>query len=140
MAGLHITDIESAINFWRDKSPSPDGVSLPPETRALASVYALMVFHHEVEADEFSFPPQALAAWLAWYDSTPDTPCIAICSTSQGDETCKGCGRSFGEVQRWIEMRPVEKRQTWRRITIEGSSWRFGRYAERAVETPKAAI
>jgi hypothetical protein len=140
MAGIHITDIESAINFWRDKSPSPDGVSLPPETRALASVYALMVFHHEVEADEFSFPPKALAAWLAWYDSTPDTPCIAICSTSQGDETCKGCGRSFGEVQRWIEMRPVEKRQTWRRITIEGSSWRFGRYAERAVETPKSAI
>ena len=140
MAGIHITDIESAINFWRDKSPSPDGVSLPPETRALASVYALMVFHHEVEADEFSFPPKALAAWLAWYDSTPDTPCIAICSTSQGDETCKGCGRSFGEVQRWIEMRPVEKRQTWRRITIEGSSWRFGRYSERAVETPKGAI
>ncbi len=140
MAGIHITDIESAINFWRDKSPSPDGVSLPPETRALASVYALMVFHHEVEADEFSFPPKALAAWLAWYDSTPDTPCIAICSTSQGDETCKGCGRSFGEVQRWIEMRPVEKRQTWRRITIEGSSWRFGRYSERAVETPKTAI
>ena len=140
MAGIHITDIESAINFWRDKSPSPDGVSLPPETRALASVYALMVFHHEVEADEFSFPPKALAAWLAWYDSTPDTPCIAICSTSQGDDTCKGCGRSFGEVQRWIEMRPVEKRQTWRRITIEGSSWRFGRYAERAVETPKSAI
>jgi len=140
MAGIHITDIESAINFWRDKSPSPDGVSLPPETRALASVYALMVFHHELEADEFSFPPKALAAWLTWYDSTPDTPCIAICSTSQGDETCKGCGRSFGEVQRWIEMRPVEKRQTWRRITIEGSSWRFGRYAERAVETPKIAI
>lgn len=140
MAGIHITDIESAINFWRDKSPSPDGVSLPPETRALASVYALMVFHHEVEADEFSFPPKALAAWLAWYDSTPDTPCIAICSTSQGDDTCKGCGRSFVEVQRWIEMRPVEKRQTWRRITIEGSSWRFGRYSERAVETPKTAI
>lgn len=139
MAGIHITDIESAINFWRDKSPSPDGVSLPPETRALASVYALMVFHREVEADEFSFPPKALAAWLAWYDSTPDTPCIAICSTSQGDDTCKGCGRSFGEVQRWIEMRPVEKRQTWRRITIEGSSWRFGRYAERAVEAKNLA-
>jgi len=139
MAGIHITDIESAINFWRDKLPSPDGVSLPGATRALASVYALMVFHHEVEADEFSFPPKALAAWLAWYESTPDTPCIAICSTSQGDETCKGCGRSFGEVQRWIEMRPVEKRQTWRRITIEGSSWRFGRYAERAVEAKNLA-
>ncbi|NBX21995.1 MAG: DUF3717 domain-containing protein, partial [Betaproteobacteria bacterium] len=28
MAGIHITDIESAINFWRAREPSPDGVSL----------------------------------------------------------------------------------------------------------------
>ncbi|TAK97229.1 MAG: DUF3717 domain-containing protein, partial [Aquabacterium sp.] len=25
MAGIHITDIESAINWWRDQRPSPDG-------------------------------------------------------------------------------------------------------------------
>ena len=36
MAGIHITDIEAAINFWRRAKPSPDGVTLPPETRALA--------------------------------------------------------------------------------------------------------
>ena len=134
MAGIHITDIESAINYRRDKKPSPDGFSLEPEIRALAEVYALMIFYHEVEADEFSFPPQALAAWLAWYETTPDTPCIAICSTSQGDEMCKGCGRTFAEVQYWTEMRPVEKRQTWRRITMDGTSWRFNKYAERAAE------
>ncbi len=99
-----------------------------------------MVFHHEVEADEFTFPPTALAAWLAWYDSTPDTPCIAICSTSQGDEICKGCGRTFPEVQYWLEMRPVEKRQTWRRISMEGTSWRFNKYAERAAEKPKNTV
>jgi len=136
MAGIHITDIESAINFWRDKKPAPDGFSLAPETRALAEVYALMVFRREAQADEFSMPPQALDAWLVWYDSTPDTPCIAICSTSQGDEECKGCGRSFAEVQYWTEMRPVEKRQTWRRITMLGTSWRFNKYAERAAEKP----
>jgi predicted Fe-S protein YdhL (DUF1289 family) len=68
--------------------------------------------------------------------SSPDTPCIAICSTSQGDEECKGCGRSFAEVQCWVEMRPVEKRQVWRRITMLGTSWRFNKYAERAVEKP----
>ncbi|MDO9197407.1 DUF1289 domain-containing protein, partial [Rhodoferax sp.] len=79
-------------------------------------------------------PPKALAAWMEWYASTPDTPCIAICSTSQGDEQCKGCGRSFAEVQHWTEMRPVEKRATWRRITLEGSAWRFNKYAERAAE------
>ena len=134
MAGIHITDIESAINYWRDKNPSPDGFSLEPEIRALAEVYALMVFYHEVEADEFSFPKDAYAAWLAWYHTTPDTPCIAICSTSQGDDVCKGCGRSFVEVQHWVDMGPVEKRRTWRRITMEDVAWRFNRYAERAAE------
>ena len=132
MAGIHITDIESAINYWRDKSPSLDGFSLASPTRALAEVYALLVFYHETEADEFSFPPAALDAWLAWYDTTPDAPCIAICSTSQGDEQCKGCGRSFAEVQYWTQMRPAEKRQTWRRITLEASAVHFNRYAERA--------
>ncbi len=132
MAGIHITDIEAAINHWRDKKPSPDGITLAAEVRALAEVYALMVFHREQEADEFSMPAEAMAAWLAWYENTPDTPCIAICSTSQGDEMCKGCGRTFDEVQLWTEMRPAEKRQTWRRITLEGQAWRFNRYAERA--------
>lgn len=134
MTGIHITDIESAINHWREKKPSIDGITLSPEVRALAEVYALMVFHHETLADEFSFPKDALAAWMTWYESTPDTPCIAICSTSQGDATCKGCGRSFEEVQHWTDMRPAEKRATWRRISFEGTAWRFNRYAERAAE------
>ncbi|MBC5782806.1 DUF3717 domain-containing protein [Ramlibacter sp. USB13] len=134
MAGIHITDIEAAINFWRERHPSPDGVTLAPELRALAEVYALMVFYREDEADERSLPAKARAAWMAWYESQPDTPCIAICSTSQGDAQCKGCGRSFEEVQRWTEMSPAEKRQVWRRITLHGDAWRFNRYAERAAE------
>src|SRR5438094_580572 len=84
MAAIHITDIEAAINFWRQRKPSPDGITLAPELRALAEVYALMVYYHEDEADENGFPAKAYAAWRAWYDSTPDTPCIAICSTTQG--------------------------------------------------------
>ena len=132
MAGIHITDIESAINYWREKAPSVDGFSLGPEVRALAEVYAVMVVCHETLADEFTFPAAAFAAWLLWYETTPDTPCIAICSTSQGDETCKGCGRSFAEVQYWTEMRPAQKRETWRRISLQADAWRFNRYAERA--------
>jgi uncharacterized protein len=134
MAAIHITDLEAAINHWREKKPSPDGVTLAPEIRALAEVYALMVFYREDEAAVEGFPPKAYAAWEAWYDTTPDTPCIAICSTSQGDEVCKGCGRSFDEVQHWPEMSPAEKRSTWRRITLQGDAWRFNRYAERAAE------
>ena len=134
MAGIHITDIEAAINFWRERAPSPDGVALPKPTRALAEVYALLVFFHETEADEATLPAAAREAWLAWYDTTPDTPCIAICSTSQGDDLCKGCGRTFDEVQHWPAMGPAAKRQVWRRITLEHTAWRFTRYAERAAE------
>jgi uncharacterized protein len=134
MAGIHITDIESAINHWRALKPSVDGVSLCPELRALAEIYALLIYHRETEADEKTLPRAALAAWHAWYDTTPDAPCIAICSTSQGDELCKGCGRTFAEVQFWPEMSAGDKRTTWRRITQEGTAWRFNKYVERAVE------
>ena len=133
MAALHITDIESAINWWREAKPSPDGITACAGVRALAEVYALMVYYREPLCDEDTMPPKARDAWLAWYATTPDAPCIAICSTSQGDDICKGCGRRFDEVQNWPVMTPGEKRATWRRITQEGTAWRFNRYAERAL-------
>lgn len=134
MAGIHISDIEAAINFWRSRSPSPDGLTLPSHWRALAELYARMAYEQQSEVDEDLLDPQARQAWMAWFDAMPDTPCIAICSTSQGDETCKGCGRSFDEVQHWPALSPGEKRAVWRRITLQGSAWRFNRYAERAIE------
>ena len=145
MAGIHITDIEAAINWWRERSPSPDGITACAEVRALAEVYALMVYHHETLCDEPTLTARASQAWLDWYASTPDAPCIAICSTSQGDAVCKGCGRTFEEVQRWTEYGPVHKRAVWRRITMEGTAWRFNRYAERArvasgVDHPSPAV
>ena len=138
MAGIHITDIESAINWWREKSPSPDGITACAEVRALAEVYALMVYYRETLCDETTMPQRAIAAWMNWYASTPDAPCIAICSTSQGDEICKGCGRSFDEVQHWPSYTPTEKRTVWRRITIAATAWRFNRYSERAREATGA--
>ncbi|MCW5259011.1 DUF3717 domain-containing protein [Verminephrobacter eiseniae] len=138
MAAIHITDIEAAINHWRSRAPSPDGITLAPEVRALAEVYALMVYRHQDEAAEDRWPPQALAAWRAWYDTTPDTPCIAICSTSQGDDLCKGCGRTVDEVRCWPAMTPAQKRMVWRRITLEHKAWRFNRYAERVA--PQASV
>lgn len=131
MAGIHITDVESAINHWRARSPSPDGITACAEVLALAEVYALLVYHREDYADEATMPAAARAAWLAWYATTPDAPCIAICSTSQGDAVCKGCGRTFEEVQHWTRLGPAEKRLVWRRITAEGTAWRFNRYADR---------
>ncbi|UCH17465.1 MAG: DUF3717 domain-containing protein, partial [Burkholderiales bacterium] len=62
MAALHITDIEAAINWWRDRSPSPDGVTACAEVRALAEVYALMDYRRDSECDEASLPQAARTA------------------------------------------------------------------------------
>jgi hypothetical protein len=131
---IHITDIESALNWLRVQYPSPDGVSLAKPLRQLTEVYALMVYYHQEWVAAKGFPAVAMRYWLDWYATTPDTPCIAICSTAQGDAVCKGCGRTDFEVQDWQAMNPVGKRMVWRRISQEGSAWRFNKYAERAVE------
>lgn len=134
MASIHISDIEAAINHWRARD---DGTrtepALSPPLNALAELYGRMVYHREEAVAEEALGSAAREAWLAWFHTTPDTPCIAICSTSQGDEVCKGCGRSFEEVQHWTALTPAEKRMVWRRITLEASAWRFNRYAERAI-------
>jgi predicted Fe-S protein YdhL (DUF1289 family) len=132
MAGIHLLDIEAAINWWRERSPSPDGITACVEVRALAEVYALLAYYRESLVDESQMPVAAMQAWLAWYAQTPDAPCIAICSTAQGDALCKGCGRTEQEVQHWPLLGPAEKRLVWRRITQAGTAWRFNRYAERA--------
>ena len=43
MAAIHITDIESAINFWRERSPSPDGITAGPISRMGPDYYVAMV-------------------------------------------------------------------------------------------------
>jgi uncharacterized protein len=133
MAEIHITDIEAAINHWRNKQNSLDGVSLSAPIRALAQIYGRMVYERKFGVDEWALTADAATAFYDWYATTPDAPCIAICSTSQGDEVCKGCGRTFEEVQLWTQFTVGEKRLVWHRITAEGTAWRFNRYAERAL-------
>lgn len=128
---IHITDIEAAINYWRVQPDGIEGVVLGRALRALAHVYGVMIFEHRVEVEAEVLGKEAMEAWMQWYDTMPDAPCIAICSTSQGDEVCKGCGRTFEEVQHWTAMAPVHKREVWRRITQEGTALRFTRYQER---------
>ena len=96
MAAIHITDIESAINWWRERSPSPDGITACAEVRALAEVYALMVYYHEPECDEASMPPKARDAWLAWYATHARRAVHRDLLHRQGDAVCKGCGRTRG--------------------------------------------
>lgn len=128
---IYITDIESAINYWRHTNPCDDGVTLRPELRDLATVYALLVYHRQDALPQEDMPESAYQAWLAWYATTADTPCIAICSTAQGDRICKGCGRDEEEVRLWPHYSPAQKRAVWHRISTEGTAWRFNRYAER---------
>jgi len=46
-----------------------------------------------------------------------DTPCIGICSTTTGDLTCRGCGRTVMEIRDWPIMTNDEKIQINRRKT-----------------------
>jgi predicted Fe-S protein YdhL (DUF1289 family) len=51
--------------------------------------------------------------------SRPDTPCVAVCSTTF-DDICRGCGRTVAEVSQWVFMTEEEKDRVWVRITAEG--------------------
>lgn len=50
----------------------------------------------------------------------PFSPCIARCSTALGDEVCRGCGRTFAEVARWVAMNEAEREFVWQRLEAEG--------------------
>ena len=49
----------------------------------------------------------------------PDTPCVAVCSTTF-DDICRGCGRTVVEVAEWVFMSDDDKEKVWQRITAQG--------------------
>lgn len=44
------------------------------------------------------------------------TPCVGICSTTYGDEVCRGCRRYLHEVINWNRYSDTEKRLIWQRL------------------------
>ncbi len=46
----------------------------------------------------------------------PESPCVGRCSTTYGDDICKGCGRTFLEVVNWIIFDDDEKSAVWARL------------------------
>ena len=44
------------------------------------------------------------------------TPCIGICSTTYGDEVCRGCKRFSYEIINWNSFSPEEKEAIWKRL------------------------
>ncbi|MGB3430357.1 DUF3717 domain-containing protein [Achromobacter sp.] len=69
MDPITLPQLEQAINYWRNISPSVgDESRLCPEAAALATPYALMIMAHrrEISAAELSDPARAaLAGWAA---------------------------------------------------------------------------
>ncbi|MET0981550.1 MAG: DUF1289 domain-containing protein [Telluria sp.] len=49
----------------------------------------------------------------------PDTPCVAVCSTTF-DDVCRGCGRTVAEVAHWVSMPADQKELVWQRILAQG--------------------
>lgn len=69
MNAITLPQIEAAINYWRNVSPSTgDESRLCPEAAALATPYALMIMSHrrEIAAAELGDKARdALAHWSA---------------------------------------------------------------------------
>ncbi|MGE4158961.1 MAG: DUF1289 domain-containing protein [Planctomycetota bacterium] len=38
-----------------------------------------------------------------------DTPCIGVCEMNAQRDLCLGCGRTMGEISRWVSMSAAER-------------------------------
>ena len=44
------------------------------------------------------------------------TPCVGICSTTYGDNVCRGCKRFSFEVINWNAFKSEERESVWKRL------------------------
>ena len=95
MAGIHITDIEAAINYWRKKNPSPDGVTLPRELRALAEVYALMIFSKKMKPTNSHCHSRRQRLGKLGMPARPIHLALPFALRHKATPECKGCGRTL---------------------------------------------
>jgi hypothetical protein len=64
---LTLPELEQAINYWRSVRPSiGDERALSPEVNALASLYALMIFHHTATIAIDQIEPMCLQLIDTW--------------------------------------------------------------------------
>lgn len=71
-AMLTINDLETAINFWRGRSPAVgEELRLCPEAAALAKPYALMIVQGATNIAPEQLGDKALAAWQAYLATRP---------------------------------------------------------------------
>ena len=53
-----ITDIESAINYWRSQQVATDDFAVCPRARVLADVYGTMIFHRRERVEARNLTPE----------------------------------------------------------------------------------
>jgi hypothetical protein len=69
---INLTEIESAINFWRQSNPSVgEEARLCREVAALATPYAMMILNQHTTVDESELDEVALSAFRRWRESQP---------------------------------------------------------------------
>lgn len=67
---LTLTELEQAINYWRNLNPSTGEESaLSAEVNALATIYALMIFHQQNATALHDLPPKVQTLLQAWQAS-----------------------------------------------------------------------
>ena len=67
---LTLTELESAINFWRQRSPSlGEELRLCPEASSLATPYALMIIERRKDIEISALSERAQAAISVWRES-----------------------------------------------------------------------
>jgi hypothetical protein len=70
MSDLTITEMESAINYWRGRSPSVgDELRLCPEASALSRPYARMIVEQRSRLAVSELDGAAQQAWSAYLDA-----------------------------------------------------------------------
>ncbi|MBB3255945.1 hypothetical protein F4827_000771 [Paraburkholderia bannensis] len=67
MSDISITELEAAINFWRDRSPSSgDELALCQEASALSRPYALLIVQRQNVFSPDRLDPEARNAWESY--------------------------------------------------------------------------
>jgi hypothetical protein len=67
MSDITITELEAAINFWRNRSPATgEEMSLSREASALSRPYALMIVQRQASLTLEQLDANAREAWLTY--------------------------------------------------------------------------
>jgi hypothetical protein len=74
-SNITLPEIEAAINFWRQRSPSVgEELRLCPEASSLATPYALMIIERRTLLAVSELSEKAQAALRDWQESTAPSP------------------------------------------------------------------